>query len=311
MVLIKIKNQSIRLEQPLVNSGNFLLGLKALTFTGFKYNLIRIKTDCIITVGGVIVNVEQGKYTIEQLNKKINPVVISLSENNVVAITCDTYYHLDEHFCKYLNIAYKKLDYSKLVKKPLKQEPCLNIEKDCSFDVKWKDRIELYKLPKNYYTVKQFEKYINNLNIFGIHTNTTEIVLEKNILKMDTLAKFSFDKDLSKYLGFEHDSNNNDPFIPIKNNEILGVKSPNIKLTSVFNNVEGTMKTYKNPQEKMLYSLHKNDYTIEQLNAIFPKTVQLNITDQKVLVKSDHYFKFDKTLCDSLGVDYITEFIAK
>jgi hypothetical protein len=104
MVLIKIKNQSIRLEQPLVNTGHFLLGLKALTFTGLKYNLIRIKTDYVIIIDGVIVNMEQGKYTIVQLNKKINPVMISLSENNVVVITCDTYYHLDEHFCKYLNI---------------------------------------------------------------------------------------------------------------------------------------------------------------------------------------------------------------
>jgi hypothetical protein len=44
---------------------------------------------------------------------------------------------------------------------------------------------------------------------------------------------------------------------------------------------------------------------------IFSKTVQLNIVDHKILVKSDHYFKFDKKLCDSLGVEYITEFIAK
>jgi hypothetical protein len=39
--------------------------------------------------------------------------------------------------------------------------------------------------------------------------------------------------------------------------------------------------------------------------------VQLNIVDHKILVKSDHYFKFDKQLCDSLGVEYITEFIVK
>jgi hypothetical protein len=61
----------------------------------------------------------------------------------------------------------------------------------------------------------------------------------------------------------------------------------------------------------MLYTLNKTDYSIEQLNAFFPKTVQLNIVDHKILVKSDHYFKFDKQLCDSLGVEYITEFIAK
>jgi hypothetical protein len=98
--------------------------------------------------------VEQGKYTIEQLNKKINPVVISLSENNVVTITFDTYYYLDEHFCKYLNIEYKKLDYSIPVKKPFKQELCLNIERDCSFEVMWKERISEYTLNKNYYTIK-------------------------------------------------------------------------------------------------------------------------------------------------------------
>jgi hypothetical protein len=53
------------LEQPLVNTGHFLLGLKVLTFTGIKYNLIRIKTDYTIIIGGIIVNVEQGNYSIE------------------------------------------------------------------------------------------------------------------------------------------------------------------------------------------------------------------------------------------------------
>jgi hypothetical protein len=50
---------------------------------------------------------------------------------------------------------------------------------------------------------------------------------------------------------------------------------------------------------------------IQKLNAVFPKTVQLNIVDHKILVKSDHHFQFDKKLCDSLGVEYITEFIVK
>jgi hypothetical protein len=89
--------------------------------------------------------------------------------------------------------------------------------------------------------------------------------------------------------------------------QFLGVKSPNIKLTSIFYDIEGSIKT-----EKCLYTLNETDYySIEQLNVVFPKTVQLNIVDHKILLKTDCYFKFDKQLCDSLGVEYISEYITK
>jgi hypothetical protein len=50
---------------------------------------------------------------------------------------------------------------------------------------------------------------------------------------------------LSKFLGLEYDTNNNDPFIPVNNSKILGIKSPNIKLTSIFYDIEGSIKTEK------------------------------------------------------------------
>jgi hypothetical protein len=92
-----------------------------------------------------------------------------------------------------------------------------------------------------YDTIKQFEKYINTLNIFGAHTNTTEIIPENNILKINKFAKFNFYEDLLKFLGLEYDSNNNDSFIPVNNSKILGIKSPNIKLTSIFYDIEGSI----------------------------------------------------------------------
>lgn len=301
MVLIKIKNNSIHLERPLVNSGNFLLGLKALTFTGL-HNLIRIETDCVITIGGIIVTVEPGRYTIDQLNKKINPVVISLSEENIVKITCNTYYHLDENFCKYLNLEYIKLDYSKISEIEIRYIPVIRLDRDCIIktkEYKLQDKIEFvilnteFVIKKGIYSLKQFQHELNKNTTY----NRTIIKLdENNIIHFTSNISFIFEDYLKEILGVE--------------NYHYEFRHSDVEITHIGN------KTSKFINNKMWilegniymdnteYNIKSGYYTIEELNKIIPTNMKISLLNNyTILIESDKYFELDENLNKCFGIN--------
>ena len=114
MKLIKIVNGSIYLEHYMHNEKQKMsIGLYAFSFSSSD-NVIKIEKDCQITIDNNIININNGHYTKEQLNKLISPIVLSLVDKKI-KIESPCWYNLDDNLKKYF--AFQDPEFIKISKK--------------------------------------------------------------------------------------------------------------------------------------------------------------------------------------------------
>lgn len=308
MVFIKVKKGCIHLNKPIHNDdSDHFLGLYSLVLKG--NNFINIESNCCITIKQNIIHIKTGRYSIEQLNKEIEPLIISFSdETNRITIKSPCYYNLDEKLKKYLGFENSEFDFSMVSSKPIIYHPnsnenYINIEQDCRFRLGRNGEIPMDTIFKGIYTINEIE---NLLNCYDFPKITLELI--DGFINISASIGLCFDEYLSKCLGFDYIEDFITQANPINKTwpasyevapdifyKIRGTKKAMIYTQGFIKNIKGIIST-KNSKTEL-----KGNYSIEHLNILFNSIMKLENNDNYIKITTKDYFSFDKDLNLSLG----------
>lgn len=308
MVFIKVKKGCIQLNKPIHNDdGEHFLGLYSIALKG--NNFINIESDCCIKIKQKIIQIKTGRYSIEQLNKKIEPVIISFSsETNKITIKSPCYYNLDEKLKKYLGFENSEFDFSIVSSKPIIYHPnsnenYINIEQDCRFKIGRDGEIPMDIIFKGIYTIQEIE---NLLNVYDFPKIRLELI--DGFIKISASVGLCFDEYLSKCLGIDyigdfiteaHPINKIWPasyeVAPDIDYIIIGTNKVMIYTQGFIKNIKGIISNENSEIEL------KGNYSIEHLNSLFNSIMKLENNDNYIKITTKDYFSFDQDLNLSLG----------
>ena len=324
MRIIKIRNGFIRLENPLFGD-NLFVGVSGLSITS---NLIDIETDCLLKYEGKIVNIKQGKYTTEELNKIVSPLKISI-KGDKINIKSNVYFKLDEKLNKYLGISSEKDKYFNTMRNtlvgdfplkftiPTSEDNLIQINQECKFIIGRNGHIPTTTLAVGLYSLKSLEKIFNNYSEKS--TNKSTIVeLEDGRLKISSPFNLGFDPYLSSCLGFEYkltdiDVTNYSTIFPYRWPEESDIKTgktfytktaekiPNFNKEKYLTNIGGNIYF----DSGLVTNVYRSNYTIEQLNNILKINVKVSDNNLIEINSSENSFILDNSLCESLGINFV------
>ena len=334
MRVIKIRNGTIRLEKPIFGE-NLSVGVLGLVLS-LDLNLINIETDCSLKVEEKIIEIKTGKYTIEELNNIVKPLLISV-EGEKIKIKSNVFFKLDVGLTKYLGLNNEQDkffdrmsdrvagDFPLQFTLPNPTDELIQINEKCSFIIGRNGHITPYDLCIGLYSLKELEKKFNIYTDSEHELNTT-LTLEKGLLKITSPFNIGLDPYLFVCLGFEYKKKReNEDYYYFDNRgktysifnyvwptekdvaegkiflDIIGVRSPNLCSESYLSNIEGNMYL----DDGLIKKIPRKNYTINQLKSILE--MDINVSDNElIVVKSNvNEFMFDNKLCNSLGVKFV------
>jgi len=319
MKLIKIINGSIHLEHYMHNNEeNMSIGLYALSLAN-PGNLIKIENDCQITINTNVIDIKSGFYTIEKINKLINPLVISYFDEKI-KIESPCYYNLDEKLKKYLGIKdiYFAMTGDKIIYYPIDGEYYIHIEKECEFRLGRNGQIPLGTISIGIYSIGEIENVFNSFGtIFVANFPKIKFEIINGFLNVTASIGLCFDEYLSNCLGFDYIGDFKKQMIPINKTwpkgkevengivytptdisyKLIGTNKPIFYTQGFLKNINGVIET-KN--SKII--IGKKNYTIDQLNKILPSNIKIQQTDKQITIISSIYCLLDENLISSLGL---------
>lgn len=323
MKLIKIINGSIHLEHYMHNENqNMSIGLYALSFSKSD-NIIQIEKDCQITINNDAISIKKDHYTIEQLNKLVDPLTISFFDKKVT-IKSPCYYNLDENLKKYLgfkDLNCIKTSNKRMIYYPTSDEKYINIEKQCEFRLGRNGQIPLGTIFIGIYSISEIENLFNSFGTkFVANFPKINLEINKNVLKITASIGLCFDEYLSNCLGFDYIGDFIKQMIPInkkwpKGKEVelgivhtppdiaytvIGLKTPTFYTQSFLKDINGVIET-KNSKTV----IEKKNYTIDQLNTVLPSNIKIRQDNNYISIISNDYYLLDENLRLSLGLDDI------
>jgi len=305
MVFIKVKNGSISLNTTIHNDDddNYLLGVYSMILKG--NNFINIESDCCIKIKQNLIQIKKGRYSIEQLNNEIYPVIISFEDvSNKIKIESPCYYNLDEKLKKYLGFENTEFDFSIVSNDPIIYHPNSNdnyisIEQECTFRLGRNGEIPKSEIPIGIYTINEIE---NLMNCYDFPKISLELI--EGFLNITASIGLCFDEYLSKCLGIDYIGY----CIPINNvwpkswqlapdieYKIIASNKPIFYTQDFIKNISGTVSNENNKIEL------KGNYSLEQLNSLFPSNIKLENINNHIKISTKDYYVFDKNLDLSFG----------
>lgn len=311
MVFIKVKNGSINLNTPIHNDdNNNLLGVYSMILKG--NNFINIESDCCIQIKQNLIEIKKGRYSIKQLNKQIDPVIISFEDvNNKIKIESSCYYNLDENLKKYLGFENTEFDFSIVSSHPIifyhpnSNDNYININKQCAFRLGRNGQIPLGTIFIGVYSISEIENVFNSFGAkFVINFPKISLELIEGVLNITASIGLYFDEYLSKCLGMDYigylipinkvwpKSFEVGPAIKYK---IKGSNNLIFYTQSFIKNISGTVFNENNKTEL------KGNYSFEQLNSLLPSNIKLENINNHIKISTKDYYVFDQNLYLSLG----------
>jgi len=315
MVFIKVKNGRIHLTEKYYNNNNYKIGLDSIFLKNL--NLLNIETDCKIQILDKCIEIKRGEYSITELNKLFEPIVLTYV-NKKIEIKSPCYYNLDENLKKYLGFKDIEFNFSLVSSNPIvyypnSNENYINIEQDCRFRLGRNGQIPQGTIFIGIYSIGEIENLFNSFGAkFVANFPKINLEINKNVLKITASIGLCFDEYLSNCLGFDFIKY----LFPInktwpKGKEIvLGVEytHPDIAYTVIgtknvmtytqgfIKNIKGIIST-KNSKTEL-----KGNYSIEHLNSLFSSIMKLENNDNYIKITKKDYFSFDQDLNLSLGI---------